>query len=144
MFVHRCVTLFTFLVLSIGCDNGFRPTTPSPLPTQPAPAVPPPVAGIIDGSTYRFSGSLAYPISGYTSESTYVLDDHGRFLLQYPFQSGNYPGSYRQDNGVLSFQFDGDVRWQATGTLTGDLMAVRYNLLMHLTDFENAAYTRSR
>jgi hypothetical protein len=142
MIVRRGVTLLTLLVLSTGCDNGFRPTAPSPVPTpQPAPpTVRPPISGFVPATIYRFSGPLAHPVSAYTSESRFVLDDHGRFSLESSVTPRGYPGTYSHDNGVFTFQFDDDARWQATGTLTGDSMVVRYNLVMHLTDFEDAVY----
>jgi hypothetical protein len=55
-----------------------------------------------------------------------------------------YLGTYRQDNATITFRFHpstGD-RVDATGTLEGDLMEVRYSEIMQHSDFENAVYRR--
>jgi len=147
MIVSRCVTVVTLAVLSIACDPAYLPTAPSSLPTAasslPTP-LPPPAPPLIVGSTYRFSGPLSYAISAITSESRYLLDDHGSFALQYPQLPRDYRGTYRQDNGVLTFRFADDSRWEAIGTLRGDSLEVRYNLIMGLSDFEDAVYKLSQ
>ena len=139
--VVRCGTLVGFLVLSAAC-NGDRPTAPSPLPTQPPPTAAPPVIGPAD--IYSFSGRLSYPIRDYTTASRFVLYHNGTFALQYVSLGGEYLGTYRRENGLISFRFVADGRWVATGTLNGDLLEVRYDVIMELSDFENAVYRRSQ
>ncbi len=139
----RCGTLLGFLVFSVACSNGVRPTAPSPLPTQPPPtAGVPPLMGPAD--IFLFGAKLTYPIRDYTTASKYVLYENGAFLLQYASLGGEYVGTYRQDNGLISFRFTADGRWFATGTLNGDSLEVRYNEIMELSDFESAVYRRSR
>ena len=142
--VVRCGTLLGFLVFSIACSNGDRPTAPTPLPTQPPPtAAVPRLIGPAD--IYLFSGTLPpYPVRHYTEASKYVLYDNGAFSLQYASLGGEYVGTYRQEIGLISFRFVADDRWFATGTLNGDSLEVRYNAIMDLSDFENAVYRRSQ
>jgi len=142
--VVRCGTLLGVLVFSVACSNGNRPTAPSPLPTQPPPtAGVPPLTG--PASTYLFSGNVPpYPVRPYTEASKYALYDNGAFSLQYASLGHEYVGTYRQDNGLISFRFVADDRWFATGTLKGDSLEVRYNTIMDLSDFENAVYRRSQ
>jgi hypothetical protein len=143
MIVCRCIALFSALVLSIACDYNNPPAAPSSTPTpSPSPTVVRPT--VIPGSIYLFSAPLSHPVAGYTSSSRYVLDDHGGFALQYPSLSGEYAGTYRQENGVLTFHFNGDGRWEAIGTLTGDSLEVRYNVIMMLSDFDDAVYRFSQ
>jgi hypothetical protein len=101
----------------------------------------PPVSGPAD--VYVFSGNLSYPVVGYTTTSRYVLYENGAFALQYA-SLGAYVGTYRQESGLISFVFAGDARWTATGTLNGESLEVRYNLIMEHSDFENAVYRRSQ
>ena len=62
--------------------------------------------------------------------------------LQYP--AGEYRGRYTEANGVITFQWDGWSTagpWGATGTINGSSLTVEYNLIMQLSDFENAVYS---
>jgi hypothetical protein len=142
--VVRCGTLLGFLVFSVACSNGNLPTAPSPRPTQPPPTVGvPPLIGPAD--IYLFSATLPpYPVRPYTTASKYVLYDNGAFSLRYASPGGEYVGTYRQENGLISFRFVADDRWFATGTLNGDSLEVRYNAVMDLSDFESAVYRRSQ
>jgi hypothetical protein len=67
------------------------------------------------------------------------------FGLRYDAFSHVYPGTYRQENSTVTFRFHppptGD-RVDATGSLEGDLMEVRYSEIMQHSDFENAVYRR--
>lgn len=54
-----------------------------------------------------------------------------------------YRGAYQTTNGTLNMDWEGwstAGAWGATGTLNGDLLTVRYNLIMQLTDFDDATY----
>ena len=73
-----------------------------------------------------------------------MLYNSGAFSLQYASLGGGYVGTYRQENGAITFRFAADPRWDATGTLKGDSLEVRYNVIMELSDFENAVYRRSQ
>jgi hypothetical protein len=140
MLVGRSVTLVASLVFAVACGNATLPLSPSSVPASSTPA-----PTVITGTTYLFSTPLSSrAVSHLSAASKFVLDDHGAFTLQYSSLPKDYPGSYRQDNGVLTFRFSGDTRWEATGTMHGDSLEVRYNLEMGLADFEDAVYARSQ
>jgi hypothetical protein len=85
-------------------------------------------------------------VSNYTKESRFVLYDNGAFVLQYVGLGGGYRGGYTEANGVIVFEWEGWSAagpWGATGTVKGDSLTVQYNLIMQLTDFEDAAYVRT-
>jgi hypothetical protein len=79
-----------------------------------------------------------------------VLYDDGTFALQYLESQGafEYHGTYTEANAVITFRWkanqDVTAPWRpATGTLTDDFLTVRYDLIMQLDDFEDAAYVRT-
>ena len=77
----------------------------------------------------------------YTAASRFVLFDDGTFMLQYPHVV--YRGTYTQDGSALVFSWEGWSSagpWAATGSLVEDSLTVRYNVVMTLSDFENAVY----
>jgi hypothetical protein len=46
-------------------------------------------------------------------------------------------------DGVITFDWEGWSAagpWGATGSIRGDSLTVEYNLIMQLTDFEDAVY----
>ena len=148
----RCGTLIGLLVCCGACDA--RPTAPSSLfrpaattrPTEPPPpAAPRPPAPPLSGPsiTYEFSAPLDYPVREFTRASTFVLYENGAFSFL-----GSYTGSYQQEDGRIIFDFGADGSQSQTGepdangTLEGDLLTVRYSLLMQHSDFENAVYRR--
>jgi hypothetical protein len=145
--VLRCGALICGLMLGLGCGTE-QPTAPSPVrppttitqPPQPLPSGDP-------VATYVFSGTLDYPVRGFTNGSQYLLYDNGVFGLRYDAFAHVYLGTYRQDNATITFRFGGT--WTsdqgiATGTLKGDLLEVRYSDIMVHSDFENAVYRRSQ
>jgi len=151
--VLRCVPLIGVLMLGMACGTE-RPTAPSAVPaptttTQPPlpPTPPPPPQPSGEPiATYVFSGPLDYAVSGSTPGSQYLLYENGVFGLRYDAFSHVYLGTYQQDNAAVTFRFHpstGD-RVDATGTLKGDLMEVRYSEIMQHSDFENAVYGRVR
>jgi len=95
--------------------------------------------------TFIFVRELSYPVSNYTSQSRFVLYDNGAFVLQYVGLGADYGGGYTETNGVIAFEWEGwsvAGPWGATGTIRGETLTVQYNLIMQLTDFEDAVYTR--
>ena len=94
-------------------------------------------------SLFTFDHLLADPDRLNTENSRFVLYDNGAFVLQYQISGGQYRGSYTAENGVLNFKFESNLgQWTATGRLEGDSLEVKYNRVMHLDDFEDAAYRR--
>jgi len=91
--------------------------------------------------------SAAAPVGNYTRASRFVLYDNGTFELQYFYPSsgyiGAYSGRYSQRDTAIDFDWDGWSTagpWGATGSVDGSSLAVHYNLIMQLTDFEDAVY----
>lgn len=89
-----------------------------------------------------------------TQRSRYILHSDGSFLLQYNYDRGEeyrkgiqYNGWYTQKDQAISLTWAGwsvAGPWSATGTLRGDTLAIEYNLIMSLSDFEDAVYIRKR
>jgi len=116
------------------------PAVPSTTPAPPTSF--PPLTG--PSRIFIFDRDLSYPVSNYTRQSRFVLYDNGAFVLQY-VGFADYRGGYTEANGVIAFEWEGwsvAGPWGATGTIRGDTLMVQYNLIMQLTDFEDAVYTR--
>ena len=144
--VRRGAGVF-LVVLSTACGSSgpTSPTaTPQPLPV-PAPTAPPtktfpPLSG--PSRTFVFDHEVAYAVRDYTKRSRIVLYDNGAFVLRYE-GIGDYRGGYTVANGVITFEWEGWSAagpWGATGTIRGDSLTVEYNLIMQMTDFEDAVY----
>ncbi len=150
-FTLRCGAIVVLFLLGAACGET-GPTSPTgtsralPLPSSPAtPATTfPPLSG--PSRTFVFDRELSNGVSDYTRKSRFVLYDNGAFVLQYTsLGDGGYRGAYEDTNGVITLQWEGWSRagpWGATGTLKGDLLTVQYNLVMQMTDFEDAVYVR--
>jgi|SRR6266853_582397 len=140
--------LVGLVVLSIACGSTtpIAPTATSPLPGVPSPAAPPsqsfpPLSG--RSRTFAFDHELTYHLTDYTKQSRFVLYDNGAFVLQYLSLGIEYRGAYTESNGVFTFEWEGwsvAGAWGATGTLKEGSLIVQYNLIMQLSDFEDAAY----
>ena len=142
--------LVVLLLLSVACGSSGHasPTAPSPSPTHVSPPQPatdfPPLSG--PSRTFIFDRELSYRVSDYTKQSRFVLYENGAFVLQYAGLNGAYRGGYHTDNGAIVFEWEGWSAagpWGATGAVNGDSLTVRYNLIMQLTDFEDAVYVRT-
>jgi hypothetical protein len=95
------------------------------------------------GRVFDFGGTIWQHFGPWTLESRYVLYDDHRFALQYRQPYGEYRGTYTEKDGVIVFQWEGwsiAGPWEARGFLNGDSLQVRYNEIMHLTDFDDADY----
>jgi len=143
----RCGALVALLILSSGCGASAptSPTARSEPTANPAPT-PPPLSG--SARIFSFEHELSSGASDYTKTSRFVLYDNGAFALQYRTCNcgGEYRGRYTEARGVITFEWDGwsvAGPWGASGTLQGDTLTVRYNQIMQLTDFEDAAYLRT-
>ena len=101
----------------------------------------PPLSGL--SRTFTFNRELTYHLTDYTKQSRFVLYDNGAFVLQYVSLGGEYRGGYTESNGVITFQWEGwsiAGAWGATGTLKDGSLTVQYNLIMQLSDLEDAVY----
>jgi hypothetical protein len=142
----RRAGLLAFLVVSVSCSDATLPT--APLPTPPATVAPTPPAPVppTDSSEARVFGFVSSPypaVQGYTTGSRYVLYRDGAFVLQYPHVE--YRGTYTEAEGRINFEWEGwsvAGRWGATGVLTDDSLSVSYNIIMLMSDFEDARYKR--
>lgn len=147
--MNRRCTLVVLLLLAAGCGGGepASPTSPSPPAAGlPATPLPPPTFPPVSGPSriFIFDRELVYDVRDFTKTSRFVLYDNRAFVLQY-ISGGEYPGRYAEANGVLTFQFEGwsvAGAWDATGTLADELLTVQYNVIMQLSDFEDAVYRR--
>ena len=151
-------TGWMFLVVAAlvtGCSEVNSPVSPmaadnlvAPVPPPPTPR--PPSAPVVPGTTppagiYAFADTGA-AVASYTRASRFVLADDGRFALQYE-GSGEYRGTftYAETTGRITFAWEGwslAGPWEATGLLRGEVLTVSFNVIMQLTDFENATYMR--
>jgi hypothetical protein len=136
---NRAAIAIAFLGLLAGCAA--PPTAPAPPPvSQPV------ISTGLSGPFKTFAFAEAeYAVAHYTRTSNFRLYDNGGFALDY--SSGSYTGTYTSEGASLVFRWDGGSSggvWGATGTLSGDKLTVRYNMIMALSDFEDATYLRVR
>ena len=88
------------------------------------------------------SGTLSYHD---TLSERYILLSNNRFQLQYVsgrYGTFEYLGAYISSGSTISFSFDVS-QWNATGTLTGDSLFVKYNDWASMSDFEDGVFVRS-
>jgi len=136
------------VLLSVGCGHSTltAPTASSQGSAVASPPAPPPtnfpaLPGL--SRTFTFDRELTYQLRDYTKQSRFVLYDNGAFALQYLSLGGEYRGAYTESNGIIAFQFEGwsiAGAWGATGMLKDGSLTVQYNLIMRLSDFEDAVY----
>jgi hypothetical protein len=142
-------TVVVVMLLSMACGRSAltAPTASSqtapagPSTPAPSPSSFPPLSGL--SRTFTFNRELTYHLTDYTKQSRFVLYDNGAFVLQYVSLGGEYRGGYTESNGVITFQWEGwsiAGPWGATGMLKDGSLTVRYNLVMQLSDFEDAVY----
>jgi hypothetical protein len=134
-----------------GCGHVEQPTAPTAAPpvTSPPPVSTsdafPPISG--PARIFDYSAPVSRVVTSYTPRSRFVLYDDRRFALQYGSLGIEYRGTYRESGSEMTFEWEGWSAagpWGATGELSGDVLTVRYNLIMQLTDFEDAVYALSR
>ena len=142
----RFVALVGLLLFCADCKEArdFKlPPSPTsvttPVPTFGPLPPPPPLTG--PSTTYVFSGRLSYPVRYFTVGSKYVVYENGAVVLAYD-EGFQYVGQYRREPERLLFAFPDSG--SATGTVRGDLLEVRYDLRMQMSDFEDAVYKRSQ
>jgi predicted small lipoprotein YifL len=147
----RYSALVVIVVLVASCGRS-GPTSPTatrvaavpPLEIPPAATTFPPLSG--PSRTFVFDRELSNRVSDYTTKSRIVLYDNGAFVLQFTSLSGEYRGGYTNTNGVIAFEWEGWSSagpWGATGIVNGDSLTVQYNLIMRLSDFDDAVYVRT-
>lgn len=143
------MTLST-LWLSAGCSSSHQLATPGTIDGARPPTAPTQTACEFSplaqtGRVYTFAESPLRAVAAYTRCSRFVLYDNGQFELQFGAE-GAYSGTYRELDKVVEFNWDGRSAagpWGSDATLAGDALSVHYNVIMQLTDFEDAVYQRS-
>ena len=153
----RSVAVAALVLLVSACADW--PTAPSStfLPRRPPPPAPPPVAFVPTFPAISRPGQIFvavdWPRSSYHGSplaSRYVLYDDGTFALQsssanFPFFE--YPGTYKNVDGAITFYFHWDrgfIAEGAWGTLTGDTLTVEYEVRMQHADFLDGVYVRTQ
>jgi hypothetical protein len=133
------------LAVTAACSGAKSPTAPAPPRPDPPAAVSvpqgplPPITG--PARVFTYVSSPVSPLGVITSVSRYVLYDDGTFALQYPGPF-EYRGTYTAADGAFGLAFSAHPAgvWQASATLDGGTLTVRYNVDMRLSDFEDAIY----
>ena len=141
--VVRCGSIIGLLLVGLACSLADRPTAPTAMPPAVTAQPPAPLPQPPGSQRYDFSAPLNYAVATYTTTSSYVLGPGRNFALQYPLLGGQYVGTFEQDGNRINFRFAADGRWDAAGTLDGDSMTVEYNVIMQMSDFDNAIYKRA-
>jgi len=146
---HRLalVILLAIAVMIPGCARQTADGPAAPSEKPPATAVGFPAISA-PGRIYLGTPppSSSSQVGGY--DSRYVLYDNGSFALQYATATSpffEYRGKYTQSGATLTFTWEGWSAagpWGSTGTLEGDTLTVKYNLIMQLSDFVDGTYVR--
>jgi len=151
------VGLSALISLSTGCTDSTQPVEPPapPLVSQPtAPSALPPAFPALSraGVIYEDPGSIYGLFSTYHGSrlaSRYILYENGALGLQFSglrFGFFEYAGKYSRADSLITFSFNDSNTagpWEATGTLRGDSLSVRYNIVMGMADFVDGVYVRS-
>ena len=142
----RFAALLAIVAVMTGCDRAL-PSAPTRTIPQSLPPAPAPAPFPVEGARVFVYASARGAVMPYTLASRFVLHDNGTFALQYlsgSQGSNEYRGTYTEVDGLVTFHWEGwstAGSWGATGVLTGDSLAVTFNMIMLLSDFENATYT---
>jgi hypothetical protein len=149
--------LLSVVMGPIACTDAAQPAAPltsaHPAPSsdggyEAAPAFPAPSRHAqiyVEGEpVYAFM----YPHYGCKVASRYVLYDDGSFALQFSSVHGffEYVGIFGKADSAVELLFRDASRagsWDAAGTIQGDSLRVKYNVIMVGSDFNNGLYVRA-
>jgi hypothetical protein len=148
-------------LVAVLCRHGVLPAAPSPTPQISVPdSASPPTIGeppafppvSRPARIYVAVDWPYYPMHGSPLASRYVLYEDGTFALQYAsakYRFFEYRGAYKEADGLITFDFEWRGRIvegsrDATGTLSGDSLTVRYVETMQHADFLDGVYIRAR
>ena len=98
----------------------------------------------LNGRVYEGPASLYSRDFPSITGSRYIIADDGRFVFRLTYSYGqvrDYPGTIRPEGSGFRLYFEGDSRWEATATIDGAKLTIRYNLIMLMTDFIDGTYT---
>ena len=144
------VALLFVLLIGTGCAESGDPLAPIGVHDDgpPGATAQPPAFPTVSASS-RIYARTNLPFSslhGSEIASRFVLHEDGTFGLQYAsahYPFFEYPGTFTEHEGDIKFVFrDNPGRWVARGTTEDQGIAVRYNIDMQLSDFEDALYRR--
>ena len=141
-------TLLVLLVATVAACSEWIPTSvlaPADRPVTHFPPVPFPALSK-PGTIYIESGA-SYSVARVPTVSRYVLYDDGTHALQIASspKAMEFTGRWTRSDSTVVFEWDGWSTagpWGATATVRGNELVVRYNLIMLLSDFEDATYVR--
>ena len=156
---HMLLTAMVVVLMTSCADRSpdpLQPVTPPVQPPTPPPAPPPSLppgfpavtrpADVFKAPYGVFQQYESY--HGGELASRFVLYDDSTFALQFSSPRWGffeYPGRYVSAGEKIDLKFDANAgAWRATAMLQGDLLAVKYNLDMSLSDFIDAVYMRAR
>lgn len=144
--VHAAIALALLSCSDPGLSPPLQREPPAPLPpSAPLPPTPAFPALTKPAEIYLSTDGPSEATGNFVSR--YVLFGDDTFTLQYvgPGTSMSYPGRYVLSGSVIIFtwdEFNPVGNWGASGTLSGDRLAVQYNLYMLLSDFVDGTYVR--
>lgn len=142
----RRAALAVLLLISMACTEKL-PAGPSSSNSVPGPVPAGFPAVVKPARVFAFDRELLYPVRTFTVGSRFVLYDDGSFALQYSNTSTNeYRGRYKEVDGNITFEWEGwstGGPWGANGSLAANSLTVRYNVIMQMSDFEDAVYRRT-
>lgn len=104
------------------------------------------IAGIYERVTPHSGHMLRF--HGGSLSTSYVINEDGTFVRQSNSARWGffeYPGTYSVADPGLVFDFEARNRagkWQATASISGDCLTVKYNIVMSLADFVDGEYCR--
>ena len=132
--------------LACSSPTPFAPSAPTivadaRLEIPPPPGWTPPVD--TPTRTFVYSGPAGHAVSSWTERSSLVLGSDGRFALVSGQNGYPYRGWFTQSGNQVTFQWEGVSRagpWGAEGVINDGALTMRYNLVMQMTDFEDAVY----
>lgn len=139
----RSILVCVVMAFSASCSIDSRsPLAPVPTPeAAPAPSPPPVVSGV----TYPAGTYSLIKTGTQTGGSQFVLGDDGRFVLQAGERDFRGTYTYAASTGLITFAWEARSLagpWEAWGQLQGNVMAVSYNVVMQLSDFEDESFRR--
>lgn len=160
MWVAIATTLSCDLSTPPGAPPSSVPPVVPPPTTTPPPTAPPQTGGplrpappfptVANATAIYLGPEDLYDIFSQWHESRlatrFVFFGDSTFELQfssYRFGFFRYPGRVAGSDTVLALKFSEDGE-SATGILRGDSLAVRYPLMMQMSDFLDGVYLRQR
>ena len=141
-----CLLLLLGSLVAVGACTRESPTSPTTI-VSPSAFVPQPSPDRTL-SIYEFSRALSEPVKYVEGSSYYLYEDKRTFMLIYA-NDVSFDGTYTRTGDEFAFSFtphDYSTTlpppgpWNATGTLDGNELTIRYSTGMKSKNFEDAVY----